>query len=511
MSMTSDEMDLTFVRCPSCRSLQRSTATRCRYCGYLLNDVADNSSVVEDESVGNQKSRVRQRTTSLSEDEVEDYKTTHGGNVIHENVNDSASGQGDQVFVDYQSKGSASQQVEYQQPGHQQNERLVKTVDDPKVSYQFDSNEVTQPPAPAERGSKSSDRGVFRLSGGRNDLISRVQNLSKERPNYVLDDSSSKGANAYSNIENNNRPVVSKQIEIEEVDDEVEEVSFVEDNSLDLNTAYVDNLSESEEKKKRKRKKRRKKKLPLEDSLAINSAKEVGGSHDDLGYGNLEVVDNSVDDVAGDLAVGIGGDVVGSSKVSVAENAGSGPFALKNVMFDECVGDSVNDRIGDRVDVTDGINLNSVDSDHVKVYAKVETHNPNTCNAMTSGAVLNMENKVSSSFSDGALIAWFVYYGDNQKGNAIEIREGRFFISGTKLRESDLVIPHESISTPHCLIKADVSNGLFVQDLMSVNGTFVKHAGNSEYEPVTIPIEIKHGDWFKCGGYEVLVCVVPRK
>lgn len=96
--MTTEETELTFIRCPGCRSLVPAIATRCRMCGELLEQSAadkapekpqqkvslvGSAAASEEEKEGswedsgdamNRKSRVRQRTMSVSEDEVESVR-----------------------------------------------------------------------------------------------------------------------------------------------------------------------------------------------------------------------------------------------------------------------------------------------------------------------------------------------------------------------------------------------------------------------------------------------------
>ncbi len=54
--MASNEIELTFIRCPSCKSLMPSTANKCGMCGLNMTD--------EDFSSTEKKPRIRQRTTS---------------------------------------------------------------------------------------------------------------------------------------------------------------------------------------------------------------------------------------------------------------------------------------------------------------------------------------------------------------------------------------------------------------------------------------------------------------
>jgi len=112
--------------------------------------------------------------------------------------------------------------------------------------------------------------------------------------------------------------------------------------------------------------------------------------------------------------------------------------------------------------------------------------------------------------SETPLVAWFVNYKE-EKGRATEVREGRFFISGELIKETDLVIKSETVSSPHCIIKAQAGVGVMVQDLMSEEGTHLQKAGKDKYKAVDGAVAVNHGDKLKFGDYEVLVCLLPTK
>jgi hypothetical protein len=69
--MNSEETELTFIRCPSCRSLVPAVATRCRMCGHYFEGESTDTQG-ESGDLAKRKSRVRQRTISVSKDEIED-------------------------------------------------------------------------------------------------------------------------------------------------------------------------------------------------------------------------------------------------------------------------------------------------------------------------------------------------------------------------------------------------------------------------------------------------------
>jgi hypothetical protein len=107
----------------------------------------------------------------------------------------------------------------------------------------------------------------------------------------------------------------------------------------------------------------------------------------------------------------------------------------------------------------------------------------------------------------GRLVGWLVSY-EHPDGRAIELRAGRFFVTGTSIRPTDLILEDQSISTPHALM-AISENGLQIQDLMSERGTFVRPQGEAQYTREEGVVEVRHGDWIRFGDVEFLVSIVP--
>ena len=108
----------------------------------------------------------------------------------------------------------------------------------------------------------------------------------------------------------------------------------------------------------------------------------------------------------------------------------------------------------------------------------------------------------------GRLFGWLVSF-ESPDGRAIELREGKFFVTGTSIRGTDLVVEDPSISTPHALMSVSSDNGLMIQDLMSDRGVFVRSGDRGQYQREDGPVEVRHGDWVRFGDVEFLVTVVP--
>jgi hypothetical protein len=110
----------------------------------------------------------------------------------------------------------------------------------------------------------------------------------------------------------------------------------------------------------------------------------------------------------------------------------------------------------------------------------------------------------------GRLFGWFVSY-ENPDGRAIELREGKFFVTGSSIRPSDLILEDPSISTPHALMAVSGDGGMIIQDLMSDRGVFVRSLSGGGYRREEGTVRVEHGDWVRFGDVEFLVIVVPHE
>lgn len=109
----------------------------------------------------------------------------------------------------------------------------------------------------------------------------------------------------------------------------------------------------------------------------------------------------------------------------------------------------------------------------------------------------------------GRLFGWLVNYAD-PNGSAIEIREGKFFVSGKSVKPSDLVIDDQTISSPHALLTVGPATGVVVQDLMSERGVHVRRKGMDTYKREEESVAVTHGDWLRFGDVEFLVSLIAH-
>ncbi len=119
------------------------------------------------------------------------------------------------------------------------------------------------------------------------------------------------------------------------------------------------------------------------------------------------------------------------------------------------------------------------------------------------------QHKVSPQ-KNGKLCGWLVSFATNPLGSSIELREGKFFISGKQLKPTDLVVEHQSVSTPHAIASAGLDQGLSLHDLMSEKGVFLKRKGEQNYKKEDEQFIARSGDWVKFGDAEYMVVFLPK-
>lgn len=126
----------------------------------------------------------------------------------------------------------------------------------------------------------------------------------------------------------------------------------------------------------------------------------------------------------------------------------------------------------------------------------------------TSTPFQGARQKTPQQQYSGSVIGWFVDLAD-KNGSPIELREGHFFISKSKLKENDLIVDHDSISTPHALVRVSRKVGVEMQDLMSEKGVQLKRFGGSSFSTHDERLTLGHGDVVRLGEVEYLVVIIP--
>lgn len=108
---------------------------------------------------------------------------------------------------------------------------------------------------------------------------------------------------------------------------------------------------------------------------------------------------------------------------------------------------------------------------------------------------------------DSRLVGWLVSFSTPTR-SAIELREGKFFVGGNSLKPNDLVLEDPSISTPHAMVAVEAGR-LQIQDLMSEAGVYRKRQGETDFTQFGEPFEVKHGDWIRFGNIDFLITMIP--
>ncbi len=410
--MSANEIELTFIRCPSCKSLMPSTAVKCGMCGFDLGSGDEDTSTRELQ----RKSRLRQ-------------KTFYGD--ASSEVNEEADSD---VFRDT-GKGKG-----YLNP---HSDLLMKSGVDFDHSDFEDSEAETGMSDSAARVPEPVEKKVEEKEIGRTSF-----NESRSRLHFSGD-----------------RKVVSSE-EDEEMDEDQE-------------TSESEVLQENSSEIRKKRKRKRKKKKPVIQDMASEEASEERESSvkrvtplqrasSQEGYHDLsgKNVSHPREEVQGDL-------VKQRPEVQEPESAPDN-FGRKH-----------------------NLPKHDISSEVVRQESQI------------SG--FSQVKKQGLSKGEGAmLIGWFVNYTNDKQGLSFEIRMGRQFIGRQSLREDDLIIQDSAISTPHCLLQVEGNGTVLLQDLMSEHGTFVKKAGNGDYQQIDSSVSLAHGDKVRLGSFEMVVCLIPR-
>lgn len=429
--MGTEETELTFVRCPSCRSLIPAVATRCRMCGFVLKDSEDSESAVDSNGESSaKKSRVRQRSVSLSKNELDELKSDLG----------------------LDAEKSA------EEPAQESPPRLNRSLD-----YVLGQGQ------PEEEKSPSQDAGAISSEDPSSEQRRGSGALSRSIIDRIIENSEEDGAEEEAppfqvkkedqNPEQKSHPVQKEEpfrVSPEHAQVVVDPTSPPSEEELSKSASEE---SEKDERRKRKRRRSRRRKKRSAESLEGSSPEndEFEDEDDEDSFERDEQPQKAVEPV-----------VPQEEEVeAVAE--------LEQSQKDETV------------------------------TTKPEAVNREDKEMEQSG--LRSKTQVRKN-QRGDLIGWFVSF-EKDHGEATEIRAGRFFVGSERVKDTDLVIDENSISTPHCLISANREGGMRIQDLMSEQGTFVRKSGKKNFVQCSEAVELEHGDFLKLGQYEVMVCIVP--
>lgn len=389
--MSAEGGELTFVRCPSCRSLVPAVSTRCRWCGNSLG-AANSSESAKEEAPSR---RVRQKTRSIQAGEYVPQPT-------HE-------------------KGAQGFESSVQDDDYEMDDPLKGFIEE--VEEEISDEEILSSLADVEEESKRAPNGV-----GMNGL------------SHLSDDSDAES--------------VPLEGEYEEMDSEVE---LEEDLADEVNQGINREL----------------------EIQALESNKEFSGTKSSLQ-----------------------GAVMADEEPS--QEAFQEPS--QELPKSQEVKPQVQRFSQQRTPMHPKSSDLRVDIERAGEKSKESATATRTA---IEGAKLggNMNKTHYEAASGGKLFGWLVSYS-TAEGQAFELREGRFFISGSALKGNDFVIKDPSVSTPHAMVNVARGGGFAIQDLMSDRGIFIRRKGQDTYQREDGIAKCSNGDWIRIGDVEYLLTVV---
>lgn len=458
--MTTEETELTFVRCPNCRSLALAAATRCKMCGHQLGK-SDGEAA---DDAAQRKSRVRQRTISATRDDVEEIKKQILSGALSEPPAESAKSDDDDDRIRIGARPARPEirvsppVVEEPKTPNGVRARVFEEDDEPLDDDEIDTTYL-RAEAPRSEPAKVEERAV----------ASEVDVEDKEA------DFAPKGGVDWHSDDD---------------DAHVEDEGDEEDDGGDEPVAGVSEPVIGGP-REGKRKRRRKKKKPGQLANPV-----VGGGQAPVP--SESPVRPPVAEAHPEPRVEVRAEprVEARFEPRVEPPVVAAPVVVEPVVQEPVVA---------KVETPEHRGFGeSKGFGNKQVEQVMQTPNqPRGAEASQSFRGRPTEEV------EGTLLGWFIHFGQDPRGTSVEVRSGRFFLGRQKLRGSDMVIADSTVSTPHCLITSSAQDGITIQDLMSEQGTFVKRARTNNYVPVQQVITLEHGDWVRFGQYEVMVCLVP--
>jgi hypothetical protein len=450
--MAGDNTELTFVRCPSCRSLVPAMSTRCRMCGATLEAGAKSDQSGSDLS---KQGRVRQRTMSRPGDVL----TSMAAEFRKEQPADSKTHQDSEAPIQASTNTATESQVE-----DKSNLEINPTIDlkesidaeptnDPLSGY---FEEVNEEVATNERSSKerqvtdSSDKANIKITEpdfGKvfqkiepiksNETAGAVNNLNLEgaKPRVIIESGKGqhKGGGLSFGKQQENRNNESKRDAGRNDRQERHPEQLVEKPSEKSSDKPIERYND-------------KRQEPRDDQLNLGKAKP-----------KFEKFEERSEVATVESKQGSERSVVDRALIGKVPDRDQGSVLKRE---QRSVGDKV---VGDQP-------------------LRVKT---------------------------GRLFGWMVNYSD-PNGSAIEIREGKYFIARNSIKPADIVVNDPSVSSPHAVLRVGMETGFEVQDLMSERGVFIRTRGGEAYKKEEDRVRVEHGDWIRIGDVEFLVSLVAH-
>ena len=427
----SDSSELTFVRCPSCRSLIPAVSTRCRMCGASL-DLEEKGTKEPPKKDSN---RVRQNT--MSNDEERELK----------NIKDEINAEEEIIQED-----PLSDYIDEVEMELGDEEPLEEDIGQQSKKEEDTLNEEEPPLDEIDNSNNSFD----------------ILDLDSEED----EDEDSDWLGGLDEIREGEEDAEV----IQDLDSDEEEQDEVESVEADLDSGVEEELDDSEEEQNLS---------PVDESSFEQRIDEVNES-------KQTKVEND--------------EGVNSSKKEEMKKA----FIEKAKEINELniSANKKQEKIEETKKRNRYENKNEKKKEKEEIYSvKSEDKTGNTKININFDDTKKIERSPKKT-AIGRLYGWLVSF-NNKNGEGIELREGKFFITRTELKDGDLVLDNPCISTPHAMVTIDPNKGFRVSDLMSDRGIFVRHKGDVTYSREEEVFTLENGDWVRFGDMEFLVTLIP--
>ena len=478
--MSASEIELTFIRCSSCKSLMPSTASRCGMCGMdLMNSVPSVPASSITKTNVSKVSESQQPQKQFPKDEVTQQFTRPSSNVEnYKNEINTDDSEGFEEHQDFENHSKSDTGTDY---------RLHNRISEVSGNARQEKKSAVL--------SFAKEMKVLNQKASRTDLAeektSNKLTNTEELKNSFLDQFDESEDDFLDNDLNE------EFILGEESKHPSDSISRREESARNhQESSYQDsNYQEPRPLKKKKRKRKKKRVLPLEEALRsddIISREETRKTDMPVVESRSNHEDLKISDTRG----------VESRPIEQRPRPATG-FRLDRNNEDNNRPEYTS--LETRSEITPKVEVPKEET-----IATERTESRESERRATSDHIReNLRDREPSKVMSNKLIGWFVSYGIELTGKAFEIREGRKFIGRQQLRSFDLVIPDSAVSTPHCLLQVD-EHGVHLQDLMSDQGTFIKKTGEREFRKIESSVVLKHGDVLKLGSFELVVCLIPE-
>jgi hypothetical protein len=541
--MSSESTELSFIRCPSCRSLVPSLSTRCRMCGYVMKTPAPEQDVDQKKI-----NRVRQRTMSTSQQEVKE---------VIERIRDNE--KRDDGVLKPKNSALAREEVGVETKLPDQGSQAEKStplsstlaVDTlAEADRKIQSSTLDQENKSAHVEEESADKITDKKSQNELNAVSQFKDTANPLAEFITL-SSSETLKQDSVKQNGTSPGVAlvqdlpsdASSESRQASTSSPDNTLLKRNDKGFSTPFMElsravgadkgsNQSSSEKEQdalqaKERNARSEKKVLEKVDSLAENSVSTepvVSNEESSESIKQKSVVATPVSSTSytskSSPRLKFGSDRSGDksheshkshdrsqnifSKKEVTDTISSKSISSQNV---QTINHSTTQQ--GALQMSENISESDISSKDDTVLTRTVPETKQSMYKNSNGVSSNKKGTPLEKSVKGRLFGWLVSYSD-PNGVPIELREGKMFVTNEAIKENDIKIESPSVSTPHAMFVISTHIGFQIHDLMSEGGVHLKKRQSADYTREEDTFTAEHGDWLKFGDVEFLVALIAH-